>query len=271
MEAIRSLHSLQEIKELVNSVQAKRMPASLGLEEYKQEHYRGQGSDKYNLIASLSRNFSNTEKFIEMENLVITAFKKAMLEKNKAFRVMQSSPESKFKSEWEWLGQAQHYRLPTRLMDWSLDWRIALYFTVENESLFDQDGQFWILYCPDKLRRPEVKKEYYDIDPYQIKETLFLNPSFYWTDFYEKETAEIRRARQFGRFLSQAPDKSLIPLEDQPDIIPHLEKYIIPSGAKLQIKKELEKEGLSNEFLFANEDEEVNNIVCSIKKQYGLR
>ena len=42
-----------------------------------------------------------------------------------------------------WLFLMQHYRLPTRLLDWSNSPLIAAYFVVSNTRLSDKDGVIW--------------------------------------------------------------------------------------------------------------------------------
>jgi len=53
-----------------------------------------------------------------------------------------------------WLTLMQHYRLPTRLLDWSRSALIALYFAVSNERYKDNHGCIWIL-KPGKLNEYE--------------------------------------------------------------------------------------------------------------------
>ncbi len=54
-----------------------------------------------------------------------------------------------------WLCLAQHYKLPTRLLDWSESLAIAIYFAVcENEKV---DGAIWCL-NPQKLNKIQTKR-----------------------------------------------------------------------------------------------------------------
>jgi len=46
--------------------------------------------------------------------------------------------------ELEWLMVAQHYAIPTRLLDWSRDILVALYFACEDKDNIDRDGALFI-------------------------------------------------------------------------------------------------------------------------------
>ncbi len=49
---------------------------------------------------------------------------------------------------WEWISLAQHYRVPTRLLDWSENPLVALYFAVEvdeDSNGAQVDGRVWAL------------------------------------------------------------------------------------------------------------------------------
>jgi FRG domain len=58
----------------------------------------------------------------------------------------------------EWLHLAQHYGLPTRLLDWSESIAAALYFSVAKVDYFNQDGA---LYCllPSLLNKNELGRD----------------------------------------------------------------------------------------------------------------
>lgn len=44
------------------------------------------------------------------------------------------------KNDWEWLALAQHYGLPTRLLDWTMNPLVALFFAVAHEG----SGRSWV-------------------------------------------------------------------------------------------------------------------------------
>jgi len=78
--------------------------------------------------------------------------------------------------EFKWVQLAQHYGLPTRLLDWTKNAAIALYFACEKEP--EKDGAVFIL-NPIDLNRKAFPKEARIFDPHQnaelIKEYLDLD------------------------------------------------------------------------------------------------
>lgn len=80
--------------------------------------------------------------------------------------------------EFKWVQLARHYGLPTRLLDWTKNAAIALYFACEKEP--EKDGAVFIL-NPIDLNREEFPKDARVFDPHQdaklIKRYLRLDGS----------------------------------------------------------------------------------------------
>lgn len=82
------------------------------------------------------------------------------------------------KEEFKWVQLAQHYGLPTRLLDWTKNAAIALYFACEREP--EKDGAVFII-NPVDLNREAFPKDARIFDPHQdaklIRKYLMLNGS----------------------------------------------------------------------------------------------
>lgn len=92
--------------------------------------FRGAADSEYDLKPSIGR---DTEKHAKngietLERLLMDEFKRL------ATAELDKVPET----PWDWLFLAQHYGVPTRLLDWSTNPLVALYFAVEKYD--DKDG-----------------------------------------------------------------------------------------------------------------------------------
>jgi hypothetical protein len=107
--------------------------------------WRGQADIAWSLVPSLYRKgFSSKETNI-----------------NNRFRMMAKAryahcpPDS---DAFPWLFLMQHYRLPTRLLDWSESPLVAVYFATDVEARDDSDGVLWAL-LPTHLNLQQLKRD----------------------------------------------------------------------------------------------------------------
>jgi hypothetical protein len=70
--------------------------------------------------------------------------------------------------KWEWLGIAQHYGLATRLLDWTANPIIALFFAVEKPNNGDKSA----VWCYKHKGQSSTSFP----DPFQIPELVFYDP-----------------------------------------------------------------------------------------------
>ena len=106
--------------------------------------FRGIGDATYNLIPSLFRHPSITDikELIELEFDILNRFKHRSIP-------FQERPLS---TNWDYLFFMQHFGVPTRLLDWSENLFVALYFAVlsaeekrDAKGAFTTDAAVWIL------------------------------------------------------------------------------------------------------------------------------
>ncbi|WP_439835959.1 FRG domain-containing protein [Aeromonas caviae] len=99
--------------------------------------YRGQRKP-WQLLPSICR-YSSASSLLEREQELLACFKR------EATRCLHVEPTN----DWDWLVVAQHHGLPTRLLDWTSNSKIALWFALEEvRNALDSEPVVWQL-CPD--------------------------------------------------------------------------------------------------------------------------
>lgn len=103
--------------------------------------YRGVGKHTHKLTPSIFRNsaIDNSDKLFDVEKKLITRFE----ERSVPYLQNKLDP-------WELLFLMQHYGMPTRLLDWTENPLIALFFALSSArkndaGIYDQDAAVWVL------------------------------------------------------------------------------------------------------------------------------
>ena len=177
-------------------------------------------------------------------------------------------------SDLEWLFLAQHYGLPTRLLDWTESPLVALYFAVSEENcrgeLADCNACLWAV-APSKLNKANSNR----YDPANAQDGLISpenslvqamamkalglkdedvrrrtdqDPSAL-PQFVALQTFEIdeRIVAQSGRFTLHSCEQAIESLDDK-DL--YLRKFLIPAGLKPIIRQRLKDLGIQRWGLF---------------------
>lgn len=261
-----NISSIEEFNSLVELLQNERGQGVIGLKEFRQEYFRGQSKDVdfYKLLPSIARGLGDEKQLKDLEAKYLEEFKDGLEKLGKENLLRKSKYNYSHFGDWELMWQAQHYELPTRLLDWSIDPKVALYFSVINENHDDFDSQFWVLQIPMSFHDHEYEHLNNSLETYS--KTKLLNPYFNDENDFDNQVGELRRMRQHGKFYFQSYKKSLIPMEEQDDIKQYLTKYIIPKDKKKKFRDFLAKEKYNEKLLLPNRDTEIVNLIEEIKK-----
>ncbi|GIO22881.1 FRG domain-containing protein [Oceanobacillus sp. J11TS1] len=208
--------------------------------------YRGVDEASFELKTSLMR-LNN----LRAENHLLRNFKKyanTMLKDNDNI--------------WELLAVAQHYGLPTRLLDWSFSPYVALHFATSDVSKFDKDGAIWCMdmvkvrtLLPGKLKKiiDDEGSFVFTVDllkDFTLDEFDNLNNGKDFVIFLEPPSIDKRIVNQYAMFtIMSNPDKNLDDLfqEHNDDIYT---KIVIPKELKWEIRDKLDQANISERMIF---------------------
>lgn len=236
--------SLSEYESIIRELQYYRFGSDFDF------FYRGHSINNFRLESGLTRTRKyDIHELKSIEEKLFNEFKKVYL-----FNPDIVTPyNEELRNEWHVFFQAQHLGLKTRLLDWSLSWRVALWFAVEDEKYFDEDGTIWIFAClkQNQVNVDRFKEISASCHPFEIIDDYMINAPTFVEDNLDGGLAQNRIRVQNGRFWVQPLEKSLIPMEKQPEYNERLYKIVIKHEYKAKLKKELaEDESLKNEFIY---------------------
>lgn len=183
---------------------------------------------------------------------------------------------------WELLAIAQHYGLPTRLLDWSFSPYVALHFATSNSREFNKDGAIWCMdilkvneLLPDKLN--EILKDegslVFTVDSLKnISLNEFDNLNNNQIEDEDKDfvicleppSIDERIINQYAMFtVISNPNKKFDELMDEhPDGI--YTKIIIPKELKMEIRDKLDQANISERIIYPG----LEGISAWLKRYY---
>lgn len=169
-------------------------------------------------------------------------------------------------SIWNLLAMAQHYGLPTRLLDWTYSPFIAMHFTTANVDLYHADGVIWSLNhrettrgLPQPLRLQArdagvdvFTAEMLDQVADSLKQLDALSPEEFVL-FLEPPSLDQRIANQFALFsMMSSPSAHLDTwLARQPELA---RKIIVPASLKWEVRDKLDQAGITERLLYPGLD-----------------
>lgn len=215
-------------------------------------YFRGQASD-WPLIPSLGRLRSNSSHS-DVEARLLLEFKKEYTRQHEDFSEKYAGPGAeKFNWDWVYLTIAQHHGLPTRLLDWTVNAKKALYFAVVDSDDHARSGDGVLFAFHDKTAvspKSGVPCVVTQEAPFKLQN---VRPFILWNVPIEVPK---RITAQEG-VLTWQPDhtKDLISiLERGGDSRQRWQKWIVPREAKSHLRQQLESEGITTATMFPDLD-----------------
>ncbi|BBA37170.1 FRG domain protein [Methylocaldum marinum] len=178
---------------------------------------------------------------------------------------------------WVQLAVAQHYGLPTRLLDWTISPKVAVHFATAEEQYYDRDAAIWCInvvearsLLPEKLR-DVLKREsafLFSVEMLEFIRTLDefdqLAENGRFVLFFEPPSLDARIVNQ-GAIMSAMPGATLVLSEF---LLNHPALYfriIIPKEIKWEVRDKLDQDNVTERMLFPGLD----GLSRWLKRYYG--
>ncbi|MFQ6249958.1 FRG domain-containing protein [Yersinia enterocolitica] len=209
--------------------------------KYKEVLFRGQRYP-WKLLPNIVR-VCKKETLLDIEIRLITAFK------NEVQICLQNPTEN----IWDLLVVAQHHGLPTRLLDWSKEPLVALWFAIEN---YKEKNSKPIVWCV----RPEPRD--YIEQPHMERPFMGSRTKFFETNFLIPRIKAQKGCFTLFKY-HESSNCGFIALEDNKTLKNRLHSCYIDISSCESLLEELEKKGISRDSIYP----ELDVIVKKLKRE----
>ena len=214
--------------------------------------FRGLEDSEYRLETTLMRLGG---KYAELERHMVRNFKKY------AYRNVVDHD-----SIWHWLSVAQHYGLPTRVLDWTYSPFVSMHFATADIEKFDRDGAIWMVdYVKAHELLPLHLRAWVEREGANILTVGLLSEEINSLQelnalmdekvaiFFEPPPIDDRIANQFA-FCSVMSDPT-VTFDDWFALHPSMaRKIVIPASLKWEVRDKLDQSNMNERVLFPGMD-----------------
>lgn len=187
--------------------------------------YRGQ-TDNYPLLPNIVRTNSRKDT-TKVEKGMLTSLK----------RRAQLKVTTTFQDDWDWLVYAQHYGMYTRLLDWTSNPLVGLWFACSDEHKMTQDSYVYIFIANTSFLIDRSKS------PFEITKTRILRPAL-------NNERIVAQAGWFTAHIYSKGTQRYVPLDKNSDLNKNIFELKIPANQKESILKQLSIFGINYQSLF---------------------
>lgn len=233
--------------------------------------FRGLKREKYFLETTIDRYSKEVPQIPDVEERLFDQFKQ------RCRPHLKTSPDS----DWEYLVLAQHYGLPTRLLDWTFSPLIAMHFAVGDGVDNEHEAVVWHL---DYSRLnddpfPLTLDELETLGPTDAELSQHGSPTI-WDQLNRMTTGSRHRVfvieppaidqrmvnQQAAFTISTAKGSPLSDILAGLGLSHALSKFIVPSHLKPEVRRELDRYQINERTLFPGMD----GITQSLRREFKI-
>jgi len=182
-------------------------------------------------------------------------------------------------SVWHWLSVAQHYGLPTRLLDWTYSPFAAMHFATAHIDKYDRDGAIWAVnYIAAHRMVPERLRSRLEFEGANVFTVEMLSESVKtlaeldqlcespFTLFFEPPSIDDRIVNQFALFSMSSSSSLALDdwLAEHPEIC---RRILIPADLKWEIRDKLDQSNVTERVFFPG----LEGLTAWLKRHYSPR